>query len=464
VSKTYDLVILGSGPAGYVGALRASQLGASVAVVEARDLGGLCLNRGCIPTKAVVESCWTLHAARHARKMGVELSLEGVNFGRIISRAQSVVERLRRGVALLLKASEVELFEGRGKLVGPGTVVVERDGGHTELHGKAVLVATGSDPVKPEALQVDGRQVITSDDLLTLKELPERMLIIGAGVTGCEYASMFATLGTKVTVVEMVDSILPQIDEDVRVGVARAFRRQRIDVRTGTRVERLQRSETVVAELDSGDSIEVDLVMVAVGRRFNSVGIGLEEVGVELKKGRVVADEFGRTSAKGIWAAGDVLGGRWLLAHMASRQAINCVEDAVGEGPGSSEVVVPYGVFTLPEVGGAGMTEAEARDAGYEITVGKFPFTALGRAVCADETDGFVKVVAEARSRKLLGIHILGVRAADLIHEGALAIQRGATLDSVIETIHSHPTFAEAVHEGALAALGLALHLPRQQS
>jgi dihydrolipoamide dehydrogenase len=210
--------------------------------------------------------------------------------------------------------------------------------------------------------------------------------------------------------------------------------------------------------------VEADVVMVAVGRRFNTVDVGLEQAGVEVDDGRLVADESGRTAAEGVWAAGDVLGGRWLLAHVASRQAINCVEDALAEEPVNAAGVIPYGIFTIPEVGGAGMTEAEAREAGYEVTVGTFPFMALGRAVCADETDGFVKVVAEARSRKVLGMHILGVRAADLVHEGALAMERGATLDSLTETIHSHPTFAEAVHEAALGALGIALHLPREQS
>jgi len=276
---------------------------------------------------------------------------------------------------------------------------------------------------------------------------------------------MFRQLGSEVVLVEMLDHILPDLDEDLRRGLTNALRKQKVKLLLGTRVEALRRgSSSIVAELSRGDPVEADTVLVAVGRRLSVEGVGLEDVAVNVEDGHIVVDERGRTSVAGVWAAGDVTGGRWLLAHVASRQAVAAVEDMFGETPYVRWDVVPFGIFCLPEVGAVGMTEADAKEAGREVSVGRFPFTALGRAVTAGETEGFVKVVADAGTGELLGVHILGARAADLVHQAALAIQMEATVDELIDTIHAHPTFAEGVHEAALDSLGRALHLPRRSS
>lgn len=461
MSSTYDLIIIGSGPAGYVGALRAAQLGASVAVVERDLLGGVCLNRGCIPTKAVLESALRLRQAQRAREFGIDLSVGGMDFGRVIARAQGVVGRLRRGLEGLLRSAGVEVLRGRGRLLGSDGVQVETEEGTKELRGRGVLVAAGAGPAVPTALRLADPRVVTSDDLLGLEKLPRRLLVVGAGVVGCEYACIFSLLGVEVTVVEMTERILGSLDEDLAKGVSRALRRHRVRLLLGTQVTALHpRASGVVAELDRGDPVEVDLVLVAAGRRMNVEDLGLAEAGVEVSEGRIVVDERGRTSAAGVWAAGDVTGGRWLLAHWASRQAVVAVEDALGAEPSVPKGVVPFGIFTVPEVASVGMTEAEARGAGGEVLVGRFPFTASGRAVLAGETEGFVKVVAETSSRRLLGVHILGAHAVEMIHEAALAVEMGATVEDLIHTVHAHPTFSEALQEAALDTLGLALHLP----
>ncbi len=465
MSDTYDLVILGSGPAGYVGALRAAQLGASVAVVESRELGGVCLNRGCIPTKTIIETAWALHEGRRAKEMGVEVTVGPVNFERIVQRARGVVDRLRRGIGSLFQAAHVVHVQGRGKLLASDRVLVEDGKEKTELRARAVLLATGTEPAVPGPLKLDSPRVITSDDVLTMKELPRRVLVVGGGVTGCEYAGLFSQLGSEVVVVEMLDRILSVIDEDLRKGLTRSFRRQRIKVHLGTRVEELHENDAgVVAELSQGDPVEADLVLVSVGRRANVEGIGLEEAGVEVEEGYVKVGDGQRTSARSVWAAGDVTGGRWLLAHVASREALVAVEEALGEGPSARPAAVPFGIFTVPEIGAVGMSEAEAEEAGHQVSVGRFPFQALGRALASGHPEGFVKVVADAGTGELLGVHILGPRAADLIHEAALALEMEATVDDLITTMHAHPTFAEAIQEAALDALGRALHLPKRKS
>jgi dihydrolipoamide dehydrogenase len=463
MSTAYDLIVIGSGPAGYVGALRAAQLGGSVAVVEARELGGVCLNRGCIPTKCLVESAAVLQEARAAGEMGILLSSPAVDFARVIARAQGVVERLRRGIQTLFRAAKVEIIQGRGRLLSADCVLVENGQAKQELRGGAVLVATGSEPARPGPLALDSPRAITSDDLLRVADLPRRLLVVGAGVTGCEFASGFRQLGSDVTLVEMLDDILPGVDDDVRRGLLTAFRRNKVHLLLGTRVEKLvDRGSAIVAELSQGGPVEADLALVATGRRFNVEGLGLEEVGVSLAAHHIVADERGRTSVAGVWAAGDVTGGRWLLAHVASRQAVGAVEDIFGASGDGRTDVVPFGIFTLPEVGAVGLTEAEAKAAGREVSVGRFPFAALGRAVAAGRTEGFVKVVADSSSGELLGVHILGPRAADLVHEAALALEQRLGVEALIRTIHAHPTFAEALQEAALDSVGRVLHLPRR--
>jgi dihydrolipoamide dehydrogenase len=463
MSKVYDLIIIGSGPAGYVGALRAAQLGGSVAVVEARELGGVCLNRGCIPTKCLVESAAVLLEVQRAQEMGIRLSSPTVDFGQVIARAQGVVDRLRRGIQSLFGAARVELIEGRGRLLSADCVLIESGQAKQELRGRAVLLATGSEPARPGPLALASPRAVTSDDLLRLGELPRRLLVIGAGVTGCEFAGGFRQLGSEVTLVEMLEDILPVVDHDVRRGLLSSFRRNRVQVLTGTRVEKLvDTGSAIVAELSQGGPVEADLALVATGRRFNVEGLGLEEVGVALAGSRIAVDGRGRTSVAGVWAAGDVASSRWLLAHVASRQAVLAVEDIFGASDGGRTDVVPFGIFTLPEVGAVGLTEAEARAGGREVSVGRFPFAALGRAVTAGRTEGFVKVVADSRSGELLGVHILGPRAADLVHEAALALEQGLTVEALIRTIHAHPTFAEALQEAALDSVGRVLHLPKR--
>jgi len=451
------ILVLGGGPAGYVAAGRAAQLGVEVTLVEAREIGGTCLNRGCIPTKAMVAGAQRLHAAREAAAFGVHTGPVSLDFPAFMARKDAVTAQLRDGVAHLLKARKVEVVAGRATLAGPGRLVLD-DG--RELTGDAVILASGSEPVRMGLFDWSDPRLMTSDELLTIDHVPESLLIVGGGVIGCEFASVFARLGTEVTVVEMLDQLLP--GEDKRTGrtLQQAFKKHGIAVHVRTAVEAAAGSEAgVTVTLAGGRELTAGRVLVAVGRRPLSGGMGYAEAGVEIDgRGFVVSDETCRTALEGVFAAGDVAGPP-LLAHWAYHQGMIAAENAVtGAALECDRSLVPNCVFSSPEVASCGLTEDAAAAAGVAHEVAQVRFGGNSKAVIEGEPDGFVRVVCEPGGGRVLGASLIGPHVTELVHELALAVHSGLTLADVAATIHAHPTLAESVGEAALGGMGRGVH------
>ena len=453
-----DLIVIGSGPGGYVAALRASQLGARVVLVEARDLGGVCLNRGCIPTKAILESARILDQLKRAKQFGLTVPSAEVDYAAVVARKDKVVSRLSRGVGMLLKGANVEVVMGRARVLDANTVEVAQGETTTRLEARHLIIATGSEAARPEAFPFDGSRVITSDEALRLTTLPASVLIVGGGYIGCEFASMWAEFGSKVTVVEMLPRLLPPADEDVSTEMQRALMRRKVKVHVGTKIETLRTTDTgVVAELSDGKPVEAAIALVAVGRKLNSDLEGLAATGVKLECDAVAVDELCRTSVDGVYAIGDVTG-KWLLAHYASEQGMVAAEHLFGGGPEPiDERAVPSCVFTLPEIASVGLTETQARKQPGDVRVGRFDLAALGKAAASGETTGFVKVIGDAAGT-VLGVHIVGHEATSMIAEAVLAVRHKLTMDDLVHTLHAHPTMPEAFHEAALDFFGRAIH------
>jgi dihydrolipoamide dehydrogenase len=458
-----DLCVIGAGPGGYVAAIKAAQVGLKTVVVERDALGGVCLNLGCIPTKAMLRTAALYDTLREGEEYGILADNVRLDYGRVLERRDKVVKSLTGGVGSLLQSQGVEVVKGSATLLGPGQVSVEREG---EIRSRAVILATGSAPARLPIPGADSPGVIDSDGALDLKEVPKRLLVIGGGAVGCEWANVFASFGSKVTLVEMLPNLLPVEDEEMGKMLGRVFGRRGIDVRTSAQVERIAEAKrgALACTIKSGDGqqeqVTVDCVLIGVGRRPVTDGLGLEKVGVELDRGWVVIDDHLRTNLDGVYAIGD-LTGKKLLAHLASHQGIVAVENIAGHDLAMDYKVVPGCTYTHPEVASVGLTEKEAREAGHDVQVGRFPISASGRAQTTGETDGLVKVVADAKYGELLGVHIIGPEASEMIPEGALALRLEATLEDIATTIHAHPTLAEATMEAALAATGNAIHLPK---
>jgi len=452
----FDVVVIGGGPGGYVAALRAAQLGKQTALVERDALGGVCLNRGCIPTKALAHAAEVYHQARDGARFGIKAEGLSLDFSVMQSYKNSVVERLRNGVAFLLKRAGVEVVKGTGRLAGRKRVEVALDdGGHKRFDAEKIIIATGSEPARPEWIPFDGERVLTSDDALRLERLPASVFVLGGGYIGCEFASIFAQLGCHVTVVEMLERLLPPMDSEIGSEIARALKKLGVKVHTATRMESLEaRADGVVAKLSDGQSVEADVALVCVGRRLLSDNLGLEEAGVETADGHIAIDEHCETTAAGIYAIGDVTG-KMLLAHVASAQGLVAAEHACGHQARMDYRSIPAAVFTNPEVGSVGLTEAEA---GEGARAAKFPLQALGRAVAMGETSGFAKIVADAETGQVLGVHLVGPHASDVVAEAAVAVRLEATVRELAATVHAHPTLPEALLEAAHAWLGEAIH------
>jgi len=451
------LLVLGGGPAGYVAAGRAAQLGAEVTLVEAREIGGTCLNRGCIPTKAMVAGAQRLHAAREAGAFGVQTGPVSLDFPAFMARKDVVTVQLRDGVAHLLKARQIEVVAGRATLAGPGRLRLD-DG--RELAGDAVILASGSEPVRMGLFDWSDPRLMTSDELLAIDHVPESLLIVGGGVIGCEFASVFARLGAAVTVVEMLDQLLP--GEDRRVGrtLQQAFKKNGIAVHVKTAVEAAASSEAgVTVRLAGGRELTAARVLVAVGRRPVSAGMGYAEAGVAIDaRGFVVTDGTCRTTLGGVFAAGDVAGPP-LLAHWAYHQGMIAAENAVtGAALECDRSLVPNCVFSSPEVASCGLTEDAAAAAGVAHEVAQVRFGGNSKAVIEGEPDGFVRLVCEPGGGRLLGASLVGPHVTELVHELALAVHSGLTLVDVAATIHAHPTLAESVGEASLGGLGRGVH------
>jgi dihydrolipoamide dehydrogenase len=461
--RDYDLIILGSGPGGYVAGIRAGQLGLKVAVVEKdQKLGGTCLLRGCIPTKALLHTDSVLDEIREAGGLGIEVGEPGLDMVRAQKRKQEVVDSNAKGVEFLFKKNKVDRLRGWGRLAGPGRVEVEGEDGTKTYSTKNVLIATGSVPRGIPVIETDGERVLDSDHILELDRVPKSLAILGAGAVGTEFASIFRSFGSEVTVIEMLDRALPMEDEEVSKELARQFKKRGITVWTSTKLTGAEVGEGGVTMSFEGrdDKLEAELLLVAVGRKPVTEGIGLDTVGLETDKGYIATDELMRTSAEGVYAIGDVVkAGPW-LAHKASAEGILAVEQIAGHPTRPLHYErVPSVVYTDPEVGSVGLTEAEARERGYDVAIGKFPFTALGKAKIEGKTAGFVKIVRDTKYDEILGVHIVGAHATDLIAEACVAMSVEATVEELFRTVHAHPTLAESVMEAAHAAHGAAIHI-----
>lgn len=457
----FDVVVLGGGPGGYVAAIRAAQLGRSVCLVEKDQLGGTCLNRGCIPTKALVASTQALEAAKRMGEFGVETSGEvRAHFDKMVLRKNRIVSRLRAGVGFLLKKNKVTVVAGTGRLIGARSVEVDTKDGPSRLNARNIIVATGSRPVVFPAFGYNGRTVITSDEALDFQDVPESLLIVGGGVIGCEFAFIFASLGSKVTVVDIMPTVLPMEDPDSAAAVAASLKKHGVGVRTGVKIESITgEGSEAVALLDTGERLAASRVLLSVGRRPNSEGIGLREAGVEIgERGEILVNDRMATNVPGIYAIGDAVG-KVMLAHVASAQGILAAHNIAGGDRRMSYNAVPSAIFTSPEVASVGLNERKAREEGLDIRVGKFPFTANGKALTMGETDGFVKVIADAGTDRILGVHIVGPYATELIPEPTAAVQMRMTVGQFARTIHAHPTLAEAIGEAAEAVHRMAIHV-----
>ncbi len=455
----YDIIVIGSGPGGYVAAIRAAQLGRKVALVERAEAGGVCLNWGCIPTKALLKSAQVYGYCKAAAQYGLELTGEvKPDLRQIVARSRTVAETMSKGVQFLIKKNAVELIHGFGRLTAPGRVDV--DG--TEYEADHIILATGARPREMPFLPIDGQRVISSRQALALDRLPQSMVVVGSGAIGCELAWFYATLGVKITVVEYMPRMLPLEDEEVSKTMERAFRKLRATVLTSTTVKGVRTTDTgCEVEIDGkkgAETLTADVVLSAVGIKSNIEGIGLEELGIAVERDKVPVDAFYRTSVPGIYAIGDIVGGP-ALAHVASAEGICCVEAICGLDPAPVDYsTVPSCIFTHPEVASVGETEQQLRERGVAYKVGRFPFTASGKATAAGDRDGFVKLLFDEQDR-LLGAHLIGATVTEMLAEPTLARALGATAHRIARTIHAHPTMNEGIMEAAEAALGQAIHL-----
>ena len=455
----YNIIVIGSGPGGYVAAIRASQLGKKVAIVEKAELGGVCLNWGCIPTKALLKSAQVYTYCKNAAHYGVAVEGEvKPDFEKIVARSRTVAETMSKGVAFLMKKNNIDILTGWGRLAGEGKVEV--DG--TLYETDAVILATGARPRQMPFMPVDGEHIISSKEALTLPRLPQSMIVVGSGAIGSEFACLDASLGVKVTVVEYMPQMMPLEDEEVAKAMERAFRKMRAAVMTSTTVKAV-RVEDGICHVDiegkkGAETLQAEVVLSAVGVKSNIENIGLEEMGIAVERDKVVVDEHYQTSARGVYAIGDIIATP-ALAHVASAEAIHCVEHICGLEPDAVDYsTIPSCVFTTPEVASVGMTEQQARDKGIEYKVGRFPFTASGKATAAGDRDGFVKLIFDNEER-LIGAHLVGATVTEMLGEPTLAKRLGATAHAIAKTIHSHPTMHEGLMEAAEAAMGAAIHL-----
>jgi len=453
----YDVGVIGSGPGGYVAAIRAAQLGAKVALVEDRDLGGVCLNRGCIPTKALLHSAGLAVEIAAAKPFGVAAE-PTLDFAQAYRQKDTIVERLRNGVALLMKKNRIALVRGRGKLLATDRIgVTKPDGSTAEIACCSIILATGSAPIRPSSLMVSER-IVTSDEILWISELPRRLLIVGGGYIGCEFACIFRAFGSEVTIVEMLPRLLPAMDEDLAKETARAFKRRRIKLMLETKVEQFtDDGQTLTARLSNGQVLEADLALLSLGRTPCAEGIGLADAGVVVADGAVPVDEGGRTNVENIFAIGDLTGGPF-LAHWATAQGMVAAENAMGQSSTVTKRVVPACIFTQPEIAVVGLTEQDIPEGETGIRVGRSPFAALGRAQALGETRGFAKLLARESTGEIVGGAVIGARASDLIAEVALAIQLRATVEQFARTIRAHPTLAEIWTSVAEDWLGRCIH------
>jgi dihydrolipoamide dehydrogenase len=458
-SQKFDVIVVGTGPGGYVAAIRCAQLGLSVATVEDDRPGGVCLNWGCIPTKALLRNAEVVNLFSRADEFGVTLGGFQADYGAAVRRSRRVADRMARGVEFLFRKNKITHVPGRGSLASANAVEVQGDQGTRTLEGRAIILATGSEPRSLPGVSIDEQRVISSNGAVRNETKPGSLVIIGAGAVGVEFADVYAAYGVRVTLLEALPRILPLEDEEVAAQMAKTFARRGITVTTGVKVSAVAVTEAGVSVTTETGRIDADQVLMAVGRAAKTKALGLEALGVAVDGGYVKVSSSMETSVRGIYAIGDMAGPP-LLAHKASAEGIVAAESIAGQRPRPVDYSnVPSCTYARPQVASIGMTEAAARSTGRELTVGRFPFTASGKAVALGETDGFVKVVADKATGEILGAHIVGAEATELIHEFAVGRTLEATLEELIHTIHAHPTLSEAALEATLGALGHAIHL-----
>ncbi len=455
-----DIVVIGGGPGGYVAAIHAAHLGATVAVVERDRLGGTCLNRGCIPTKALVRSAEVLREARRADEFGLEIPVVKVNFQKIMTRKSNIASQLVSGVEQLMKQNKISVYQGTGRILSPCLVRVNDD----EITTGKIIIATGSESALLPIPGIDLPGVLTTDDILELTELPESLVVVGGSHVGVEFASIFDTLGTKITIVKRRPLRLEPVDEEIGRRFAQTLPKRGIEVKIGAAVKAIKRKGDVLRVVwdtpEGEQGVEGQMVLMATGRQPYTDGLGLEELGVKIDGRAILVNEYLETNIDGVYAIGDVLG-KSMLASVASYEGEIAVENALGRSRKADYRAVPSVVYTYPTVASVGISEKEARESGINYKVSKFPFLICGRAVAMDETAGIVKMICDAENGKVLGMHIMGPHADDLIAEGTLAIQLGATARDIAHTIHAHPTLPEAVLEAAMGQLEGAIHFRR---
>lgn len=472
MAKEYDLVVLGGGPGGYVAAIKASQLGKSVAIVEAEKLGGTCLHKGCIPTKSFLRSAEVYRETTHGEEFGVITSDVTLNFLKVQQRKNKIVENLTNGIEQLMKKGKIDVYEGFGRILGPsifspmpGTVSVEMNNGSENemLIPQNIIIATGSKPKKLPNVLVDGQRILTSDEALELEELPTSMLIVGGGVIGVEWASLLTDFGVKVTIIEYADRILPLEDKEISKELTRVFKKKGIKIITNAEVQvdtiHVDESVTVnVLQKDVVKEISADKLLLSIGREANIHNIGLENTNIEVDRGYIVTNDFYQTKESHIYAIGDVVGGLQ-LAHVASHEGIIAVEYLYGENPQPLDIqTVPKCVYSHPEVASVGISEEEAVNSGFVVKVGKFSFKGIGKSLVHGDTDGFVKIITDKETEDLLGVHMIGTHVTEMISEATLAKVLDATAWEISKTIHPHPALSEVMGEASLAVEGKAIH------
>ncbi|MDO7876320.1 dihydrolipoyl dehydrogenase [Hymenobacter sp. ASUV-10] len=460
----FDLVVVGSGPGGYVAAIRAAQLGLKVGIIERESLGGICLNWGCIPTKALLKSAQVYEYLQHAQDYGIKAEGLSFDFEAVVKRSRGVADGMSKGVTFLMKKNKIEVVMGTGKLVAPGKVeVTKADGGKETVEAKSIILATGARSRELPALPIDGKKIIGYRQAMVLPAPPKRMVVVGSGAIGVEFAYFYRTMGTEVTVVEYLPRIVPVEDEEVSKQMEKSFSKIGIKVMTSaevTKVDTVGEGCKVTVKTAKGEQqIDCDVVLSAAGVVTNLENLGLEELGIKVERGRVIVDDFYQTNVPGIFAIGDIVPGP-ALAHVASAEGIICVEKIAGHHPEPLNYQnIPGCTYAQPEIASVGMTEKEAKEKGYDVLVGKFPFSASGKASAAGAKDGFVKVIFDKKYGEWLGAHMIGANVTEMIAEVVVARKLETTGHEIIKAVHPHPTMSEAIMEAAAAAYGEVIHL-----
>jgi len=459
---TYDIVIIGCGPGGGDAAVRAAQLGAKVCVIEKRDLGGTCVNRGCIPTKAILRSAHLFSEIKRAGEFGINVGEPTVEFAKVMERKSTITSNLSQGIEALLGSYNVHIIRGEGRIAKPGLVEVKKqDGSVEQLDTTNIVVATGSEPGYIPLFREEAGNVINSDGVLSSIELPNSVIIIGGGVIGCEIGCMYNAFGVDVTIVEILPYILSTEDGQVARYMQGILARRGIQIFTRARItDAVDDGEAVTINLESSQTLKAEKAILCVGRARNSANIGFEDLDVDIQRGRVMVNEKMETGVEGIYAIGDV-SAPIQLAHVATAEGMVAVANCMGQNKTMNYDAVPSGIFTWPEIGSVGLRTERAREQGIRPKSGRFLFASSGRAASVGETEGFVKILADPETDKILGVHIIGDRATDLIHEAAVAMTHGLTTNELAEVIHSHPTMSESVMEAAEDVHGMSVHVPK---